>query len=256
MEDTMATEDKKTAAPYTAWTTLKNVLDGFSRHMPNRIDKSVFQNQSGSVQAQLILSLRFLQFIEEDGKPTDALLKFAAAKDESEKKALLSAQLRTTYPDLFALDLMKTTPDQFAAKITGSYGVTGETRDKATRFFLAGAKYAGITVSPLLEKKAAANGSGRKRRPAAKRKPQSEPKHAAAVSGGATSKTVELESGGSVTLAAAVDLFGISETDRDFVFSLVKKLDEYERNRTVAPAEEEAPEEEGAPEEAPEGEGL
>lgn len=44
-----------------------------------------------------------------------------------------------------------------------------------------------------------------------------------------TSKTVNLASGGSLTISATLDLFSLSQTDRNFVFDLIDKLEAYER---------------------------
>jgi hypothetical protein len=40
---------------------------------------------------------------------------------------------------------------------------------------------------------------------------------------------VQLKSGGSLTLAASIDLFSLSAEDRAFVFGLIDRLQDYEQ---------------------------
>lgn len=47
--------------------------------------------------------------------------------------------------------------------------------------------------------------------------------------GSGTSRQVQLRSGGTLTLTASIDLFQLSAIDRKFVFDLIDKLQEYER---------------------------
>jgi hypothetical protein len=46
-----------------------------------------------------------------------------------------------------------------------------------------------------------------------------------------TSRTVELKSGGTLTVMASMDVFKLTPDDRNFVFSLIDKLNEYENGR-------------------------
>ena len=114
---------------------LTNTLDALAQNMPNRIDRSAFPGQSGAGQNQLLLTFRFFGLINEDGRPTPTLHAVAVA-DESQRRAALRKLIEQKYPPLFALNLMKTTPAEFAEQMTKVYNVTGDTRLKATRFFL------------------------------------------------------------------------------------------------------------------------
>jgi hypothetical protein len=232
----MATDEAVGTAVYVPWRTMTNTWDALAAHMPNRIDKSAFPGQSGAVQTQLLIAFRFLGLIDADGKPTPALHAVAVA-DETARKAALKKILESRYADLFALNLMKTTPAEFAEQMTKSYNVSGDTRIKATRFFLAATAYLGIPVSPLLlrdKTKAggAATKSGQRKRRVKRTDEDPEddlddldddPPSAG------ESRSVTLKSGGTLTLSASTKFMALSSADRNFVFGLIDKLEEYEK---------------------------
>ena len=227
--------DAGTAA-YVPWRTFQNTIAALAQHMPNRIDRTAFPGQSGGGQNQLLIAFKFFGLIDDDSKPTPALHALAVP-DEGARKTAFRKLVEQKYADLFALNLVKTTPSEFAEQITKSYNVSGDTRLKATRFFLAAAAYLEIPVSPLLMRDKVAGNAGttpRRRRAA---RPQdavvaSHPPHTPVPVGGGESKTVTLKSGGTLTLSASVGFFSLSAADRSFVFSLVERLEEYEQ--TVA----------------------
>lgn len=222
----MAENGDSKSAVYVAFATFRNALDQLSQGIPNRIDRSVFPGQSGGVQAQLLAGMRFLGLIDDDGKPQPRLSKIAVP-DERSRKRELRVILEDCYADLFALDLEKTTPAELGEKMGASYGVSGDTRQKAVRFFLSAAEYADIALSPLFGKKKAGRGptsTPRRRRAARSRTPARD--NAQPPSEG-TTKTVRLKSGGELTLSASIDLFSLTAEDRTFVFELIDRLDSY-----------------------------
>lgn len=221
-------------AAYLPWRTFINTIEALAKHMPNRIDRSAFPGQSGAIQNQLLIAFKFFGLIGEDGKPL-AALQAIAVTDEAARKIALRKLVEAKYADLFALDLTKTTPAEFAEQMTKSYGVSGDTRLKATRFFLNVAQYLDISVSPLLlrDKTKPMNGASpnRKRRvvrarvdgetPADDEDNDEQPL-------AAESRSVTLRSGGTLTLAATTKFMALSAADRKFVFDLIDKLEAYE----------------------------
>lgn len=123
------------------------------------------------------------------------------------------------------LNLKKTTPDELDKRMADAYGVTGETRDRAIRFFVGGVKYLGLEISPLIAGKKT-NGGTRKRGPRRQTPPPFNPASTPPGNSG-TSKTVRLQSGGTLTLSATLDLFSLNSEDRAFVFGFIDKLDGY-----------------------------
>jgi hypothetical protein len=203
--------------------------------MPNRIDRSAFPGQSGAGQQQILMAFRFFHLIDEGSKPTEGL-HLIAVKDEKARKAALKKMIEGRYSDLFALNLLKTTPAELGEQMTKSYNVTGDTRVKATRFFLAAAEYLGIDVSPLLMK-SSGNGSSaprRRRGPARTRTPEVEddpveraPLPPATEVG--ESHSIKLKGGGTLTLSASAKFFSLEPTERNFVFLLLDKLRDHEQ---------------------------
>lgn len=228
--DDMADTEKTVAAVYVSWKTFKNSMEQLSKgEIPNVIDKTVFTGMAFSVQNQLFAGMRFLGLIDEKSKPTSDLEELAVQPEELRKEKLKQI-LHQRYPELFALNLKKTTPDEIAKKMTESYNVSGDTREKAVRFFVSAAEYVGTELSPLLTGKKSNGGAART--PTTRRRGVRKPP--AALTGGqqneefaGTAKTVRLQSGGTLTLSATLDLFSLNTEDRKFVFELIDKLDGY-----------------------------
>jgi hypothetical protein len=229
LEEQMAIENQRLGAVYVSWTTFNNAIGALADALPNRVDKTVFGSAAGSVQAQLLTGLRFLGLIAGDGKPTEAL-RALAVKDEVERKKQIAKVLKASYPDLFALDLAKTTPGELREQMMKSYNVTGDTTERAVRFFVAAAEYAGIPLSALIAKgKVTGNGAAKRRRAPRPRRnlnpPPPSPPNTPTAAG--ESKSVSLVSGGTLTISASLGFFKLSQKDRTFVFELIDKLDAY-----------------------------
>jgi len=232
--------DELKTPPYVSWKTLNSVFDTLAEGMPSRIDRSVFSNQSGGVQAQLMTAFKFLELIEEDGTPT-ALLRAVAVPGEQQRKNALTTILSSAYPELFEADLKSMTAGQLYELMGKCYSCTGETREKAIRFLLAALQYAEIPVSRLLSQaRAATGGMPRKARRTGARsrsggddtdddEDADEIEADQSRSAPGQTKTVQLKSGGSLTVSATFDPFVMTADDRTFLFDLIDKLNAYER---------------------------
>lgn len=235
MADTENGGKRQSAAVYVSWVTFKNALEQFVQVVPNQVDRTAFPGLSGGVQSQLFAGLRFLGLIDDDSKPTPALHALAVP-DEAARKKKLEALLRERYSDVFAIDLLKATPAELSTLMEQAYNVTGDTREKAARFFLSAVEYLGIPVSKFLRRE---NGSGgsttpRKRRSASQRpkgadKDDDDTPDAPAAKASGTSRTVNLKSGGTLTVSASLDLFSLDEKDMAFVLEIINKLKAYEQ---------------------------
>lgn len=232
------------AAVYVSWATFKNSVEQLAGGLPNRIDRTVFPSMAGGVQSQLLAGFRFLGLIDEDDHPTDQLKKLAVP-NEAGRREVLKAVLEARYSELFSLDLTRATPAQIDERMSESYGVAGDTRRKAVRFFLAAVEYVGIEVSPLLSKTTGKkNGNGKTiRRRTSRRRSRSEERPPPPPSDSGSSKEIHLRSGGTLRILASLDLFSLEPSDRAFVFELIDRLDEYERKSpSVGTGDEEPPE--------------
>jgi hypothetical protein len=145
-------DKEQQAAVYLGWTTFTNVImNGFAQGLPSQIDKSLFPGQSGSAQGQLMAGLKFLGLIDEKGVPTNALREIIDP-DEAKRKRALARIIKERYSAVFAIGIEKATMQQLYDTMADKYNVSGDTREKAVRFFLAACKFAEITVSPYLAK--------------------------------------------------------------------------------------------------------
>lgn len=243
----MADEEKKGAAVYVGWTTFKNALDQLAQALPNRIDRTCFPGQAGGVQSQLLAALKFLDLIDDDGKPTRSLQSLADADSENARKEQFKKILETQYSKLFALDLTKTTPGELAETMGASYNVTGDTRAKAIRFFISAVSWLNIPMSKLLLKgtpnaPSSAGSTPRRRKTTPRPRANSgediedeeEVEEETQQSG--TARTVNLQSGGTLTISVSLDVLRLSSSDRQFVFGLIDKLEEYESKASAAEA--------------------
>jgi len=234
MADEGADEIRKPAAVYVSWVTFKNAMEQLAQGVPNQIDRSAFPTLSWAVQGQLLSGLRFLGLIDEKDKPT-TLLHGLAVPDEGVRKKKLEAILRARYSSLFDLDLTKATPAQVEEHLGESYGVGGDTRGKAMRFFLLALEYLEIPVSRFLRKpgNGSSTGGPRRRRTLANRvketASEAEPPTLARPAPGA-SRTVQLKSGGgTLSVSVSLDPFALSDEDQKFVFALINQLRDYEK---------------------------
>ena len=118
--------------------------------LPGKIDRSVWLSKSGADQAALLGAFRFLGLIDSKNEVQPTLRKLVDVSEASTaEKEVLNGILRTSYANLFKLNLETVTPTQFAGAI-GTYGPTGSTRDRAERFFVKAANYCGIKMSGRL----------------------------------------------------------------------------------------------------------
>ena len=232
----MEQESKSSAAVYVSWITFLNALTFLSHGVPAVLDKSLFPGMSGGVQNQLMAALKFLGLISESGQPTSDLSELAT-QDEQARKTALARILNQRYSAIVRLDLSKATPAQLNETIASAYGVSGDTKEKAVRFFLSAAQYAGIPLSRfLLQAKSAPASTPRKRRAGPRGRDSEIPDDATDDDTGGTpadagpSRTISLASGGTITVSASIDVFKLSPSDRAFVFGLIDKLAEYKKD--------------------------
>ncbi len=80
--------------PYVPYRTFRNFLEFLREGIPARIDRSVWgQRMSGSTGIQLMTSLRVLELVDDDGRPTEDL-EHLTGLDGDERRAALSTLLR------------------------------------------------------------------------------------------------------------------------------------------------------------------
>jgi hypothetical protein len=220
----MEKEDHQLTGPYAPFKTFFNTLDHLNAiGIPHVIDRAVFPSLSGIMQSQVLGAYKFLGLIDEHGKPTPDLVALTIGKD---RKAVFKELLKKRYEALVSLDLTKVSPTQLDKALT-EYNVSGATHRKAKSFFLKAAQFAELPLSPLLTRKTRSSGGGgvgRRRRT----EPNGGKTDSPVLNTSGTTKTITLKSGGQLTLSLTVNLFDLLGKDRDFVFGIIDKIQNYQ----------------------------
>jgi hypothetical protein len=217
-------------AAYLPFRTFMTAIESFEHGIPKQIDRTIWRSQSGIVQGQIMIALRFLGLVDDTDKPTVALHRFVDGKNN--RPELVRALLHHAYRDLVDRDLTKMTPKMLDEAME-QYSVTGDTKKKAVRFFLQAAKFAEMPMHPLLLGQTR-NSSGPRRRRRTREQdntvveiPMSPLETMTSQQGSV--KSIALRSGGKLTLVVTVDVFSMSPEDRTFVFGLIDELQKYEK---------------------------
>jgi hypothetical protein len=233
----MAEESKKAPAVYLPFKTFMSSLDSLEQGLPKRLDRTVWRSQSGIVQGQIMMALRFFGLLTDTDEPTAALHRLVEAPDR--RKEHISALLLHSYHDILEADLTKMSP-RMLEELMGQYNVSGDTRRKAVAFFLRAAKYVELPMHPLLMAQIRETSGKRKRRaaaPAARENGNGAAQiRTAAEDGLRSTRTISLRGGGTVSLTITADPFSLDTTDREFLFDLVDKIQGYKPD---APEEQE-----------------
>lgn len=248
MPDDVDTKDGTWTPPYVSLKTLFALLDRMAEEEPpDRIDKSYLIGMSGGYQTQVIAALNTLGLRDPDTMELTDRLKALVKGGEDERKAIIAEMLREYYGPV--LKLSKTATQGQMLEAFKSMGVNmGDTMRKVVAFFLAAAKFSGVPVSkhwkvpgvPRSPKKLTAKKVG-----AQDLEAEIPPaplvtvlRGPAGMNGTTPSmiRSVDLHSGGQVTVSMSVDLFSLDEDDHKFVNSLVKAIKEYGDRRALVAA--------------------
>lgn len=238
-----SSSDDDFVPPYIAFKTLTALTERMEREdPPARIDKSYLDNLSGGYRTQVLAALHSLGLVDEAGVLSDRLKELVAG-DEVRRKQVVADMVRERYQPVLQLSRNATQQQMMEAFTELAPTVTGDTRRKAIAFFLNACQYAGITTSPHWKTpRVPPSGRSRKARGAAPAddvldgEAAGEPVSTPAAPPAQNIRSVELRSGGTVTLSLSVDLFALTNDDRDFVLHLVDKLRSYEDQRALPAA--------------------
>lgn len=233
--------------PYISYKTVMGLVERMEREEPPaRIDKSYLDNLSGGYRTQVLAGLNALGLVAEDGTLSERL-KVMVAGGEADRKRIVGDIVREHYGPVVDLPRNATQQQMVAAFEEMSPTVTGDTRRKAIAFFLNACQYAGITVSPHWKTPRvppSGKGSRARRRADSDAAAQVEgadvpppPPPSQPPAPAQNIRSVELRSGGAVTLSVSVDLFSLSDDDRKFVLDLVDAMRSYDNQRALPPGD-------------------
>lgn len=224
--------------PYIAFKTLVDIVERMEREEPpTRVDPTYLDSYAGGYRPTVISNLQTLGLLKKTGEPTETLLALVIA-DEAERKNLIAQLLKTQYSDVFVLGT-NSTQGQFL-EVFSHRGAQGDTRRKAVSFFLKGCTYADLATGTHW-KTPPASTSGTKRKATPRRDALEGEKDRAdeqkdVQPRGEDVATVRLRSGGTLTLALDGNSLVMPKDDRNFVFSIVDLMQEYEQRADNSPS--------------------
>lgn len=145
-------EPEKTAPrvpPYVSYKTLKAFAEDLKTHgVPTRIDRSVWGTKfSGSVGAQLMSALRFLQLIDANDEPSKDFKALVNSHNTDGWAPALLPVLQSSYNPIMGLKLDQVTPAQLAEEFKKTYKAQDAVIQKSITFFLHAAQDAGVPLS-------------------------------------------------------------------------------------------------------------
>jgi hypothetical protein len=230
-------EARKKTPPYLPFKTFVNSLDTFSQGLPTIIDRTIWRSQAGLTQGLIMNTYRFLGLVDEYNSPTEAL--HVMVSETEQRSTILRGLIEASYGEQFGLDFTATTPKVLEDMFVDFYAVTGATKQKAITFFLKAARFANIPLSAFLMTQIRNSATRRKR---------TKGKNAPLVTGetggdtlnpvtpstpGAETHSIRLVSGGTVTISISFNPFKMPPEDRTFVFSLIDKIQDYEKSHPL-----------------------
>ncbi len=237
---------KNAPAAYLPFKTFLGAIEALEHGIPKQIDRTIWRSQSGVVQSQIMMALRFFGFVNDGDAPTPALQRFVENKER--RPEMMASLLRHSYRAIIEHDLTKMSPKMLNDAME-QYNVSGDTKRKAVAFFLRAARFADMPMHPLLSGQMRNSSSTRKKKAQTMKRPtvaDPEARYVVTPNGSDSgvlarnTRSIQLSSDGTVTLSLSYDPFAISEEDRKFVFELVDKLKAYAAANppTDAPEEE------------------
>src|SRR5437868_1942243 len=97
---------KVAPAAYVPFKTFLSAVEALGQGIPKQIDRTMWRSQSGVVQSQIMMALRFFSLVDDDDRPTIVLHRLVDAPQEKRPEQI-AALLRYAYRDIVDHDLTK-----------------------------------------------------------------------------------------------------------------------------------------------------
>lgn len=240
--------DSRLTAPYATFSTFLGLLDIYKETgIPQIINQETFANFSRHDKWQLLGAFIFLDLVDEYGKPTQKLEHLVI--QEIPRPTILKRILELSYTPFFENGIENLTRDALNQTLSERYGVRGDTQKKARTFFIKACEFAGV-VLPLEITKRRRQSRARKVVETVSDAPtffeqpderteentQKEVMPEELIQNNERGdgqpsfvNTINLKSGGKLTLSAEVDVWKLDREDRNLVFKIVDDMKDYEK---------------------------
>jgi hypothetical protein len=228
--------------PYMSFQTFWNYVEELAdKPLPPRIDRSIMKTKSGTDQANLTMAFTSFGFTDAEGNVQPALVHLVERTPKEDRLTAFGNLMQGFYTGPLTVSAKNGTPADLNKAFTDDYPSiqSADTRRKAVTFFLHAARKSGIELSPHFPATRGGQGAPGTPRPAKRTSPRrrkdpgSDGTGATGAEGSNSNRqqgdhyTVDLTSGGQVTVSVTVNLFDLTTDDRTFVIDLVDKLKGY-----------------------------
>lgn len=151
-------EATKFSPPYNVpWATFLSTIERIAGDPPGRVDRSYLDSMAGNTQTYVIAALKGFGLIDSESRPT-GVLAFAVVED---RKSEMASVFKRHYGGVIPLGETNSTQGQLNDAFAETFpNITGDSRVKAVRFFLAGMAYAELPISSLWSSVKAPRGTG------------------------------------------------------------------------------------------------
>jgi hypothetical protein len=217
----------KPIPPYLPFKTFLSSVEALSQGVPPKIDRTLWRNQSGINQGLIMAAYRFLGLVKEGDTATTELASMAgnpAVNGPKVMKEIVNFQ----YTAIVRHDLTKMTMKMLDDAFEETFQVSGATKQKAITFFLKAAKFADLPLSPYLLTQL--RNTSKKLRRSRQQMEEQDSENKLPQNGQpapASTHSVQLASGGRLTISISANPFTMPPEDRNFFFSLVDMLQKY-----------------------------
>ncbi len=148
-------KSRKHLPPYISYRTFRNFIGRLQQQIPARIDRSYWgERLSGSTGNQLMAALRFLNLIDNNGKPANRLRILVSAKGDQQAE-LLRELASEAYGFVLqsSLDIQNATYSQLEEVFYDSFQLTPDVGRKCIKFFISLAFDARMPLSQFMTKR-------------------------------------------------------------------------------------------------------
>ena len=149
-------EERKQFPPYVSYKSFNKLINMLEQYLPTRIDLSYTSDDfSVRIGTDLILAMKFLNYIDDDYRPKPRLKLLAAGTTKEHRAALLKQVADEAYAFVFngKLDPQTAAYAELEAVFQNIYRTDDDICHKSISFFIEFCKDAGIPLSPEFSNK-------------------------------------------------------------------------------------------------------
>jgi hypothetical protein len=225
-------KSEQRAPVYIPFKTFISAIEVLEQGLPDPLDRSVWPSWSGGTQSQTLGAFKFLGLIDDKGNVQPILHRLVEAKGD-DRKAILREIIEEKYKEALKLGEINSTFQQLQ-DLFRQYGIDGGTLERVARFFLDACEYANLKCSAHWAKAKKTIRHQSKKDDVGTGEKASSQQLASTQQPKTNVQTIQLRSGGSISLSVVVDLISLSTEDREWLFKMIDQFKEYTNKKGEA----------------------